>query len=136
MSFKTLDIATGKDGGSANICKASKYPRTILVSVINLDTANPHCAFLGRSRRELVPGPTGIPGGFAIPVSPAAAPAAGNGVQYSPGAGFFSAAGAGGVATIAVASLVLEGWTGELWASADATGKVQIEVLDAAASES
>jgi hypothetical protein len=135
MSFKTLDVASGSGGGAQQLARVAKYPRCIHVTVYNLDVANPHCAFFGRSRRELVLGPTGIPGGFALPVPAAVAPAAGNGIQYAPGEGFFSAAGAGGVAAIFASSFVLQGWAGELWAAADASNKVQIEVIDAAATE-
>jgi hypothetical protein len=121
-----LDTAQGASGGAVQLCKASKFPRTIQVTAMHTDTANAHAAFFAQSRRMLQQGATfGFPG-IAV-VIPSATPAAQNPypVVTDPG----------GRAT-SFQTIAFQGWTGELWACADATGKVQVEVLDAAVAES
>jgi hypothetical protein len=135
MSQRTLDIATGQFGGVQQLCRTSRQPRSIHVTVYNLDTTAAHAAFFGRSRRELGQGPSNIQLGFCVGVSPAVAPAAGNGVNFDAGAGVIVETGIQGPALVAFTSMVFQGWAGELWAVADATGKVIVDVFDSAVTE-
>ena len=132
---RTLEITTGVNGGAVKLANDPKRPRNIHVTVMNLDTTTAHCAFFGRSRRELGQGATGLQMGFALPVPPAAAPAAGNGIQFAPGQGVFSETPTGGPAIVAVSSFVLQEWSGELWACADANNKIVVDVFDSSSIE-
>lgn len=110
MSIKPLDVA----GGQTQAVKIANDPgkaRNIHLTVIN-PTAATHCAFLGRSMREVSqPNPAyGIPGFAVVAVA--------NTVVTST------------VAGVAYTSIVLQGWVGELWAVADAPNAISIEVLD------
>lgn len=111
MSYRSLDTASGKDGGAICLLQDPKRARNIHVVVLNGTTAT-HAVFFARSRRELVvPGPLGI-AGFPVVAVP-------NTVANQT------------VGTIAYTSYILQGWTGELWAAADATSVVQIDVFEA-----
>jgi NADPH:quinone reductase-like Zn-dependent oxidoreductase len=126
MSLRMLDTAAGIGGGVVQLCKASKFPRTIQVTASHQDTTNAHAAFFAQSRRMLQqPSTFGFPG-IAV-VIPSATPGASNPypVVNDPA----------GKAT-SFETMSFQGWTGELWACADVTGKVQVEVLDAAIAES
>lgn len=118
MSQRFLDVPQGQGGGPVQLAKAAKYPRSLLVTVSSIDAAVNHAAFLARTRRELQNAPTFGQTGFVVVVLNTAAATAlvVGGVSY--------------------ATLVIEGWAGELWACADATGKVQIDVMDSASTES
>jgi hypothetical protein len=136
--LRTLDTPVGQSGGAQQLAKDPKRPRSIFVTVYNLDTVNAHCAFFGRSRRELQqPGPVGQQPGFALPVSQAVVPAAGNGINFEPGAGVISEAigSAGAAVVVAISSFVLQGWEGELWACADTTNKILVDIMDGASKE-
>lgn len=137
MSTRTLDTASGINGGAVKLCADPKRARDIFVTVTNLDIVNAHAAFFGRSRRELVDaGPVGTQSGFALPVPAAVVPAAGNGIAFAPGQGVISEAGVQGPAVVAISSYNFQGWQGEMWACADVTGKVLIDVFDGASKES
>lgn len=130
MSYRTLDTAGGANGGAIILAPDPKRARNIHITILNQDggaaPGSTHAVFFGRSRRELqTPGPFGI-AGFCIPVQGAVA-------------GHVSAVGTDvvvmqGVNT-AVTSFLLQGWTGELWAAADVSGKVLVDVFEASQPE-
>lgn len=111
MSYRSLDVASGPNGGAICLLQDPKRARNIHVAILN-GTAAAHAVFFGRSRRELVvPGPVGI-AGFAIVAVP-------NTVVNQT------------IGTVAYTNYILQGWTGELWAASDATGVLQIDVFEA-----
>lgn len=115
MSYRTLAAAGGASGGAVLLLQDPKRSRNIHVAVLNSSTAT-HAAFFGRSRRELqTPGPTGIAGFPVIAVPNTVANQTIGGVAYS--------------------VFILQGWTGELWAAADADGVVQVDVFEGAGVE-
>jgi hypothetical protein len=120
MSYRTLDIASGANGGAIKLANDPGRARNIHITVLN-PTANAHAAFFGRSRRELTtPGPVGI-AGFALPVPSNAS------TVFAPGQGVV-----GGVSYI---SFLLQGWTGELWAAADVTALIQVDIFEGSTPE-
>lgn len=130
--IRTLDVPGGSGGGVTQLAKAAKYPRSIIVTASHQDTAANHAVFFGRSRRELQQAPAFGQTGIAV-VIPSATPTA-----ATPSAPVTDAAAGGGAGTgkaTSYATFVFEGYAGELWAVADVTGKVQIEVFDSAATE-
>lgn len=120
MSYRTLEPASGKDGGAICLLQNPGKARNIHVTVLN-STAVTHAAFFGRSRRELTTsGPQGI-AGFAVVAVP-------NTVANA-------TVTVGGIA-VAYTSFILQGWTGELWAASDASGNaVQVDVFEAGGEE-
>lgn len=110
MSYRSLDIASGQNGGAIKLLDDPKRARNIHVTVLNATNAT-HAAFFGHSRRELAtPGPIGIPG-FAITAAP-------NTVANQT------------IGNVSYTSFLLQGWTGELWAAADAASVVQVDVFE------
>jgi uncharacterized membrane protein len=129
MSYRMLDTASGANGGAIKLLDDPGRARNIHVTVLNQDSAaapgGNHAAFFARSRRELTTaGPFGIPG-FCIPVPTSAS------TTTAPGQAVVVM---GGVNT-SVVSFLLQGWTGELWAAADATLKILVDVMEGAAPE-
>jgi len=124
MSLRTLDTASGANGGAIQLAQDPGRARNIHVTGVNIDATNAHAVFFGRNRRELAePSPTGrgIPG-FALPI-----PSTGVST-FQPGMGV--------VGGVSYASYILQGWVGELWAAADVTGGVvQVDVFDAGSAE-
>lgn len=115
MSYRTLDIASGQNGGAIQLAQDPKRPRNIHVCILN-PTANTYPVQFGRSRRELTtPGAVGLPG-FVIIALP-------NTVANS---SFFG---------VAYTQYLFQGWTGELWAAAGVSGLIQIDVFDAVGPE-
>jgi hypothetical protein len=111
MSYRSLDVASGANGGAIQLLQDPQKARNIHVTVLNA-TAATHAVFFGRSRRELViPGPLGIAGFAVVAVPNTIANATVGGVAYT--------------------SYILLGWTGELWAAADAAGVVQVDAFEA-----
>jgi hypothetical protein len=130
MSLRFLDVASGPNGGAIQLSPDPGRARNIHVTLFNIDTAVPHAAFFGRSRRELVTaGATGLPSGFCIPVPPAAAA-----TPYAPGQANLTTLGP--QPNTAVLSFLLQGWVGQLWAAADVTGKIYVDVFDSGVNES
>jgi hypothetical protein len=115
MSYRTLDTASGVSGGAIRLADDPGRARNIHVTVLN-PTAVTHGAFFGRSRRELTTnGLIGIAGFAVIAVA--------NTVVTSTLAG------------VAYTSFILQGWAGELWAAADVSNVVQVDVFDGGAIE-
>src|SRR5215831_2239971 len=112
MSQKTLDLASGNNGGAVRISPDPKRARNIHISIANPTNAT-HVALFGRSRRELVQPPVT---GFADNVFPALPIT----VPNQP------------VSGVAYTTALLQLWTGELWAAADIANLITIEVMDAA----
>jgi hypothetical protein len=111
----TLDVAAGSNGGAMKLLDDPKRARNIQITVIN-PTNTPHAAFFANQRRELDnPGAAGHIPGIAV-VNP------GNTVASIT------------IATIAYFTTVLQGWTGELWAAADASN-VTVEYQEGAGPE-
>jgi len=65
MSFRTLDQATGQNGGAVKLLENPGRARNIHVTVTN-PTANTHIVFFGNSRRELTDDPIFGISGFAV----------------------------------------------------------------------
>jgi hypothetical protein len=115
MSYRTLDVAAGQNGGAIQLLQDPKRARNVHVTISNA-TAAVHAVFFGRSRRELQsPPPNGIAGFPVIAVPNTVVNQTIGGVAYS--------------------TYILQGWTGELWAASDATGVVQIDIMEGASVE-
>jgi hypothetical protein len=115
VSYRTLDVASGLNGGAIQLLQDPGRARNINVTVLNPTNAT-HAAFFGRSRRELAETPpVGIAGFAIVAVANTVATATIGGVAYT--------------------SFILQGWTGELWAAADATGVVQVDVFEGSGTE-
>lgn len=116
MSERTVDIASGINGGAVKLLDDPKRARNIHVVVVN-PTAATHGVFFGRSRRELASPPVvGIKGYPVIAVP--------NTVANQT------------IGTVAYTTAILQGWTGELWVAADASGTGMIvDVMEGAAPE-
>lgn len=110
MSYRSLDTASGVSGGAIKLASDPGRARNIHVSVANATNAT-HAAFFGRSRRELAtPPPFGI-AGFPVTAVP-------NTVANQT------------IAGVAYTVFLLQGWTGELWAAADAASVVQVDIIE------
>jgi hypothetical protein len=130
MSLRMLDVPSGPNGGAVQLSPDPGRARNIHVTLFNIDTAAAHAAFFGRSRRELVTsGATGLPSGFCIPVPPAAAA-----TPYAPGQANLTTLGP--QPNTAVVSFLLQGWCGPLWAAAEKTGLLYVDVFDSGVIES
>lgn len=116
MSYRSLDVASGQNGGAICLLQDPKRARNIHVVVLNPTNAT-HAAFFGRSRRELTtPGPIGIAGFPVVAVANTVVTQTIAGVSYT--------------------VFILQGWTGELWAASDiAAGILLIDVFEAAGVE-
>lgn len=135
--IRTLDTPQGAGGGAVRIAAAAKYPRTVIITVSHADTQKAHAAFIARSRRELQSTPAFGQGGIAIVMPPAAAtqPQVKTDTMYPVlDSGVASGANTGKLIIYQTQSFV--GYAGELWACADVTNTVQIDVFDSAAIES
>lgn len=112
---RSLDVASGSNGGAVKLLDDPGRARNIHVTVVN-PTAVTHAAFFAQSRRELENvGPNGsIPGICIINV--------GNTIPDIT------------ILTIAYATFILQGWTGELWATSDIPN-LQCEYVEGAGPE-
>ena len=115
--IRTLDVASGPNGGAIQLAKDPGRARNIHVTGINIDGAVAHAVFFGRSRRELIANPLKGVSGFALPIPSTAVS------TFQPGMGV--------VGGVSYASYILQGWVGELWAASDAGGGVvQVDIFD------
>lgn len=115
MSYRSIDAASGISGGAICLATDPGRPRNIHVTILN-NTASPHVAFFGRSRRELAtPGPIGIAGLAIVAAPTTVVNQTVNGVAYS--------------------SAVLFGWVGELWCAADSPNTLQVDVFESGSVE-
>lgn len=114
--MRTLGAIGGTGGGPVKLASDIGRARGIHVSVLN-PTAATHAAFFARSRRELVPAPTGVgQSGLAIVAVPnTVANATVGGVAYT--------------------TFVFQGYVGELWAVADVEAVIAVDVLDSGSIE-
>jgi hypothetical protein len=112
---RSLDIASGQNGGAQQLAKDPGRARNINVTVLN-PTAAVHAAFFGRNRRELTSPPVAGIGGFAVVAVP-------NTVVNQT------------IGGVAYTSFVIQGWSGELWVAADAPNVISVEVMDSASAE-
>jgi hypothetical protein len=112
MSFRTLDVASGANGGAIKLLDDPKRARNIHVTVTN-PTALTHAVFFANSRRELTDDPINGISGFAII-------AIANNVITST------------LGSVAFTSFILQGWVGELWAAADVANVCGVNVFEGA----
>jgi hypothetical protein len=112
---RSLDVASGANGGAVKLLDDPGRARNIQVTVIN-PTNVTHAAFFGQSRRDLdTVGPAGSIAGIAVAnVGNAVADITINGIAYQ--------------------TSVLQGWTGELWAVSD-TPNLILEYVEGAGPE-
>jgi hypothetical protein len=114
MSYRTLDVASGSNGGAICLLQDPGKPRNVHITVLN-NTAQTHAAFFARSRRELAETPPIGIAGFAVVALPnSVANATVSGVAYT--------------------STLLLGWIGELWAASDILG-IQVDVFESGGKE-
>jgi hypothetical protein len=108
MSYRTLDVASGANGGAIKLFPDPRRVRKITITVLN-PTAVTHAAFFAKTRRELTtPGPVGIAGIAVVAVANNVATFTVNGVAYT---------------------TFVTDWTGELWAASDVVG-LQVDVQE------
>jgi hypothetical protein len=111
--MRTLDAIGGNMGGATKLGGDPGKARNIHISILNPTNAA-HLVAFGRSQRELAqPAPNGVgfPGFPVVAVPNTVVNQTVGGVAYS--------------------NFLMQGWVGELWAVADVSGIVQVEILDA-----
>jgi hypothetical protein len=131
--IRVLDTPQGVGGGAVRLAAAQKYPRTIIITASHKDSTANHAAFFARSRRELNQRPVFGQSGIAIVVPTTTAAAT---TPSAPVTDTAAGGGAGTTLPISYVTFVFEGYAGELWAAADVTNTVQVDVFDSAATES